>query len=116
MSPTDQIAAYIASAPQWQAEILSTLRDLIHSIDEAIVEEWKWSTPVYSKGVSLCATGTFKDHVKLNFFKGALLPNQKYFNAGLQSKQSRAIDYRQGDRVEPAVVRSLIIAALKLSA
>jgi hypothetical protein len=116
VSPSEHISGRIADLPQWQAEILKSLRELIHSVDSEIVEEWKWSTPVYSKGTLLCATGTFKDHVKLNFFKGALLPNQNYFNAGLQSKQSRAIDYNQGDTIDTAIVRSLIIDALNVDA
>ena len=60
----------------------------------SIVEEWKWETPVWSHNGNVLAFGAFKDHIKINFFKGALLDDpQGLFNAGLDAKKTRAIDY-----------------------
>ena len=115
MTPTDQISQHIDDLPQWQADFLTAFRRIIHDTDPSVVEAWKWSTPVYTHDGLVCATGVFKDHVKCNFFKGALLADQSYFNAGLESKQSRAIDYKQGDMIDETVLSALVRAAITLN-
>jgi hypothetical protein len=112
VSPADQISQHISELPQWQADFLSAFRRIINATDPDIVEAWKWSTPVYMHDGLVCATGVFKDHVKCNFFKGALLPDQSHFNAGLESKQSRAIDFKLGDTIDESVLTKLIQAAV----
>ena len=113
MDATETISQHIAGLPAWQADFLTSFRKLIHAADPEVVEAWKWSTPVYMHGSKLiCATGVFKDHVKINFFKGALLAEQSHFNAGLESKQSRAIDYKQGDSVNTEILMKLVQAAI----
>ncbi|MEI2721945.1 MAG: DUF1801 domain-containing protein [Gemmatimonadales bacterium] len=62
---------------------------------------------------NVVASGVFKDHVKLNFFKGASLPDpKKLFNAGLEAKATRAIDIAEGDKVDEAALKDLIRAAV----
>jgi hypothetical protein len=115
--PSQRISAYIAELGGWRGEMLARLRDLIHQAAPGISEEWKWDTPVFSQNGAVCAAGAFKEHVKLNFFKGASLPDPKgLFNAGLDAKASRAIDLREGDQLDAAGLKDLVRAAVELNA
>lgn len=78
-----------------------------------MVEEWKWRTGVWTNKGMVCAAGAFKDHVKLNFFKGASLKDPKgLFNAGLDAKVTRAIDFHEDDKIDAPALKSLIRAAV----
>jgi hypothetical protein len=113
VSASERIAAYIEGLPPWQRDLLGRIRQLIHDADPEIVEEWKWDTPVFSHAGHVCAIGAFKDHVKLNFFKGASLADPDgLFNAGLEAKTSRAIDLTEGDRVDEDALKRLIRTAI----
>ena len=89
MSPNDaleQITRHIRKTGDWRGKMLARLRKLILDAAPNLVEEWKWNTPVWSHNGNVLAAGAFKDHVKLNFFKGASLGNPKHlFNAGLDA-------------------------------
>jgi hypothetical protein len=116
MNPSQQIDKMIADAPAWQSDLLASLRNLIHEADPEIIEQWKWFTAVFAHGGNVCAIAAFKDHVKLNFFAGAALPDPaKVINAGLDSKASRAIDFHQGDEINEQAVRDLVRAAVALN-
>ena len=97
----------------WRGEMLARMRALIREADPEVLEEWKWDTPVWSHHGNVVAIGAFKDHVKLNFFKGAALDDAHgLFNAGLDAKATRAIDLREGDAVDAAALQDLIRAAV----
>jgi hypothetical protein len=104
----------IAELKDWRGPVMSRLRKLIHEADPDIVEEWKWSTGIYSYDGMVCALGPFSDHVKVNFFSGASLkdPSTKLFNAGLDSKKTRAVDIHEGDKLNEASLKSLIKTAV----
>lgn len=94
----ERVDAYVAQLDGWQRDAVVRLRELIHTAAPDIREDWKWDTPVFVGRGNVCALGVFQDHVKVNFFKGASLPDPTgLFNAGLEAKASRAIDLRQGD-------------------
>jgi hypothetical protein len=94
----ERVDAYIGTLEGWQRETVMRLRELIHEAVPAIGEDWKWDTPVFVAKGNVCAIGVFRDHLKVNFFKGALLADPAgLFNAGLEAKASRAIDLREGD-------------------
>jgi hypothetical protein len=114
---SEEIDRYLASLDGWQQLTARRLRELVHEADPAITEEWKWGTPVFSHGGMVCAIGTFKDHVKVNFFKGASLADPHgLFNAGLEAKASRAIDLAEGDTIdEPALIELIRQAAPNLA-
>lgn len=115
-TPSDQITAHIASLTDWRGERLAQLRALIHRADPAITEEWKWGSPVFTRHGMVCSTGSFKDHVKLNFFKGAeLTAHQALFNNGLESKKSRAIDFFEADPFDEPALLDVIRAAVALN-
>jgi hypothetical protein len=116
MKPSEQIDKQIADAPGWQGETLARLRQLIHEADPEIKEEWKWNTAVFSHDGMVCALGGFKDHVKINFFKGAALKDQhRLINAGLESKATRAIDIFEADVLDERKLIDLVTEAVELN-
>jgi len=93
--------------------MLARLRKLILEAAPDLTEEWKWDTPVWAYKGNVVAGGVFKDHVKLNFFKGASLEDPKgLFNAGLDAKATRAIDFSEGDEINGAALKDLVRAAV----
>ncbi len=113
VTPSELISEQIMGLTDWRGELLARLRKLILETDSGIVEEWKWGTAVWTKGGMICSGGVFKDHVKLNFFKGASLadPN-KLFNNGLDAKESRGIDYFEGARINEPALKALVREAI----
>jgi len=93
--------------------VYSRLRDLINNAHPDLDEDWKWETAVWTHKGNVCALGVFKEHLKVNFFKGALLDDPKsLFNAGLEAKQSRSIDLHEGDGIDERVLQDLVRAAV----
>ena len=116
-TPSQNITNHIAELADWRGTLLTRLRQLILDANPAIVEEWKWDTPVWSHNGNVVAAGAFKDHVKLNFFKGASLPDpERLFNAGLEAKATRAIDIHEGDTINEPALQELIRAAVAQNA
>lgn len=106
----------ISSIADWRGELLSKLRETIHSADPEIVEEFKWDVPVFTHNGMVCAISAFKDHVKINFFKGAFLKDtDKLFNNGFTSKQHRSIDFFEGDKINESKLKELIQEAVKFN-
>ena len=109
MNATQLIDKQIAGLGDWRGEVVIRLRKIIHSVDPEIKEEWKWETGVWAHNGMVCAIGTFKDHVKINFFKGANLKDQhKLFNSGLEAKKTRAIDFYENDKLNEDKLEDLI--------
>jgi hypothetical protein len=105
----------IAELHDWRGQMLSRLRKLILEAAPGITEEWKWDTPVWSSNGNVLAGGAFQDHIKLNFFHGALLADHHLFNAGLDAKMTRAIDIFEGDKIDEAALKDLVRAAVQLN-
>src|SRR3990170_2082784 len=100
LTPSRLITNQIAELADWSGNLLARLRKLILAAAPGITEEWKWGTAVWSHKGNVVAIGAFKDHVKINFFKGASLEDPKgLFNVGLDAKATRAIDVREGDKI-----------------
>lgn len=113
VSPSQQIDNYIKGLDDWRGKMIARLRKLILDTEPNLAEEWKWDTPVWSHKGNVVAAGVFKDHVKLNFFKGASLEDPKgLFNAGLDAKASRAIDIAEGDEIDDAALKDLVRSAV----
>src|SRR5215467_14773070 len=112
-SPSQLIAKQIAELGDWRGAIYARLRKLILEAAPGITEEWKWGTAVWTQKGLVCSVGAFKDHVKLNFFKGASLKDPKHlFNAGLDAKATRAVDFTEGDKIDETALKALIKAAI----
>jgi hypothetical protein len=111
------IEAKIAALGDWRGETLARVRSLIHAADPEVVEEVKWGrTPTWSHGGILTTGETYKEVVKLTFAKGASLPDPKgLFNSSLDGNVRRAIDIRQGDKIDETALTALIRAAVELN-
>jgi hypothetical protein len=113
MSAAQQIDKQIAGLTGWRGRTIARLRNVISDADSKLTEEFKWNTAVWSAKGNVCALGAFKDHIKINFFKGALLPDPHHlFNSGLEAKASRAIDLYEGDAVNKSHLKALVRAAV----
>jgi hypothetical protein len=113
MQPSERIDEQIAGLNDWRGELYARLRALVNQADTDLSEDWKWGTAVWvnQKG-AVCAVSAFKQHVKMNFFKGASLPDpHSLFNSGLEAKKMRSIDFFQGDTVDEAALSELIRTA-----
>ena len=101
----------------WRGKMLAKVRKIVHEADPEIVEEWKWmGTPVFSHGGIVCTGETYKNVVKMTFAKGAALEDPSgLFNSSLDGNVRRAIDFREGDKVDEAALKDLIRAAVALN-
>jgi hypothetical protein len=117
-SPSDLIDARIAELGDWRGELLARLRALVKEAVPDVVEEWKWrGTPVWSHDGDICTGETYKEVVKMTFFKGAALDDPAgLFNSSLEGNTRRAIDFREGDPVDEAALTALLRAADELNA
>ena len=115
MTPSEHIDKQIQSFPDCPGERMAQLRKIIHEADSEIIEEWKWDTAIYTHGKMICAVSGFKEHVKINFFKGAFLKDTHHlFNNGFDSKQHRSIDFREHDIVKKEELKELVKEAIEL--
>src|SRR5262245_46390512 len=107
----------VAELGDWRGETLSRMRKLIKQADPEIVEEWKWmGTPVWSHAGVICTGESYKSVVKLTFAKGASLKDPaKLFNSSLEGNTRRAIDIREGEKVDADAFKALIRAAVTLN-
>ena len=103
----------------WRGETLAWARQLIHDADPEIQEEWKWvkptnpGVPVWSHDGGVCTGETYKQVVKLTFFRGASLQDpQRLFNSSLEGNTRRAIDIREGEKLDEAAFKELIRSAV----
>jgi hypothetical protein len=116
---SENITKKIQELGDWRGEVLASIRRLIHDADPEIQEQWKWQkatspgTPVWSHDGDICTGESYKQVVKLTFFRGASLPDpQKLFNSSLEGNTRRAIDIREGEQLDEAAFKDLIRAAV----
>ena len=116
-SPSELIDARIAALGDWRGAMLGRLRRLVKEADPEIVEEWKWrGVPVWEHAGIVCTGETYKNLVKMTFAKGAALPDPAgLFNASLDGNTRRAIDFREGDKIDDDALKTLIRAAVTLN-
>jgi hypothetical protein len=115
-TPSTLIDARIGELGDWRGEMLAKVRALIKAADPKVVEEWKWSVPVWSRDGIICTGETYKAAVKLTFMKGAQVADpRKLFNSSLDGNARRAIDLRQGEKIDEAAFKALIRAAIAVN-
>jgi hypothetical protein len=116
-SPSELIDARIAELGDWRGETLGRLRALIKEADPEVVEEWKWrGVPVWSHDGLICTGETYKSVVKMTFAKGASLKDpSRLFNSSLEGNTRRAIDFREGEKIDEKALKTLIRAAVTLN-
>src|ERR1700735_5170970 len=126
-SPNGEAAAAnitkrIEGLADWRGETLAHLRQLIHDADPDIEEEWKWEkpkssgVPVWSHDGGVCTGESYKQVVKLTFFRGAAIKDpKKLFNSSLEGNVRRAIDLREGEKINAAAFKQLFRAAVEVN-
>ncbi len=116
-SPSALIDARIQELGDWRGEMLARVRKLIQQADPEMIETWKWrGVPVFEHDGILCTGETHKSVVKTTFAKGASLPDPTgIFNSILEGNTRRAIDFREGDKINEKAFKALIRAAVELN-
>jgi hypothetical protein len=116
-SPSKLIDGRIKELGDWRGETLAKVRAIIKSADPDVVEEWKWrGVPVWEQGGIICTGETYKAVVKLTFAKGAALDDPaKLFNSSLDGNVRRAIDIKEGEKINEKALKALFKAAIALN-
>jgi hypothetical protein len=121
-SPSELISERIAELGDWRGDMLGRVRKLIKEADPEVVEEWKWRKPsspgtaVWSHSGGICTGETYKNVVKLTFFRGAALEDPSgLFNSSLGGKVRRAIDIHEDDEINETALKALILEAVALN-
>src|SRR5262245_16513218 len=116
-SASELIDARIEELGDWRGRMLGRLRALIIEADPEVVEEWKWrGVPVWSHEGLICTGETYKNVVKMTFAKGAALKDPSgLFNSSLEGNTRRAIDFREGAKIDEEALKTLIRAAVTLN-
>ena len=107
MNPSERIDQLIAGLMDWRGKTLASIRKSFLGADRGIIEEWKWmGSPVWSHDGIIAVANAHKDKVKLTFSHGASLPDpDRLFNAGLEGKVWRAIDFFEGDKINERALK-----------
>jgi hypothetical protein len=116
-SPSKMIDARIKELGDWRGEMLGRIRSLIKEADPDVVEEWKWmGVPVWEHDGIICTGETYKSVVKMTFAKGAALKDPSgLFNSSLDGNVRRAIDVREGEKIDAKALKALIREAVALN-
>jgi hypothetical protein len=116
-NPSLLITTYIDGLGDWRSATLTRLREIILRASPDVTEAWKWGHPVWEANGLICVAGAFKGNVKLTFAKGASLKDPKrLFNASLEGRTWRAIDFHQGDKIDAPGLKGLVKDAVGLNA
>src|SRR5881394_3714438 len=116
-SPSQLINARIKELGDWRGTMLRRLRALVKEADPGVVEEWKWrGVPVWSHDGLICTGEAYKNVVKMTFARGAALEDPSgMFNSSLDGKTRRAIDFREGEKIDKTALKALIREAVALN-
>lgn len=114
MKPSERIEQLIAELTDWRGKTFTGVRKSMLEADREIIEEWKWrGSPVWSHDGMIAVANAHKEKVKVTFSHGASLPDpDKLFNAGLEGKVWRAIDFFEGDKINERALKTLVRAAV----
>lgn len=116
-SPARLIDERIEELGDWRGATLARIRALIKAAAPEVVEEWKWrGVPVWYRDGMICTGETYQSVVKMTFAKGAALPDPaRLFNSSLEGNTRRAIDFKEGDKIDEKALKTLIRAAVTLN-
>jgi hypothetical protein len=116
-NPSELIDSRVGDYPDWRGETLAAARAIILGADSSIVEEWKWNVPVWSSNGIVCTGEVYKAAVKLTFAQGASLDDPKsIFTSSLDGKVRRAVDYREGEKINAPALKAMVKSAVKFNA
>jgi hypothetical protein len=116
-SPSELIDERIKELGDWRGEMLSRLRALVKDADPEVVEEWKWrGVPTWYHDSIICTGETYKSVVKMTFANGAALKDPSgLFNSSLEGNVRRAIDFKEGEKINEKALKALVRAAVALN-
>ena len=116
-TPSELIDARIEELGDWRGELLGRLRAVVKEADPEVVEEWKWrGVPTWYHDGIVCTGETYKSVVKMTFARGASLDDpSRLFNSSLEGSTRRAIDFREGEKINEEALKSLVRAAVTLN-
>ncbi len=115
--PSRHIDERIKELGGWRGETLARIREIVMSAYPGIIEEWKWEVPVWSFEGIICTGEAYKSVVKMTFAKGASVKDPAHlFNSSLEGKTRRAIDFREGEKINEKALKALVRAAAELNA
>ena len=116
-SPSQLIDERVKELGDWRGTTLSRLRVLIKEADPDVVEDWKWrGVPTWYHDGLICTGETYKNVVKMTFAKGASLKDPAgLFNSSLEGNTRRAIDFREGEKINEKALKTLVRAAVTLN-
>src|SRR6476659_8788371 len=116
-SPSELIDARIEELGDWRGETLAGIRAIVKEADPEVVEEWKWrGVPTWYHDGIICTGETYKSVVKMTFAKGASLDDPAgLYNSSLEGSTRRAIDFREGEKIDEKALKALIRAAVALN-
>jgi hypothetical protein len=115
-APSRLIDQRIRELDGWRGETLARMRALILEADPGVIEEWKWTVPVWSHDGIICTGEAYKKVVKLTFARGASVPDPSgLFSSSLQGNARRAIDIHEGEKVDARAFKALVKAAVALN-
>ena len=116
ISASQLIDEKIANLNDWRGETLARVRAIVKQAVPGVVEEWKWSVPVWSHNGIICTGETYKAAVKMTFAKGAKVDDPSgLFNSSLEGNTRRAIDFHEGDEMDEKALKALVRAAAVLN-
>jgi hypothetical protein len=115
-SPAQLISARIKELGDWRGKTLKQLRAIVKEADPEVVEEWKWNVPTWSHDGIICTGETYKSVVKMTFPKGKFVKDPTgIFNSSLEGNIRRAIDFREGEKINEKALKALIRSAVALN-
>ncbi len=115
MTPEQSLAKEMAATTGWRGDVYRQIRQIVTDFEPPLTLQWKWNSAIWSGKKDVISVSPFKEHFKINFFRGAHLAGfESVFNNGLESKNSRSIDFFEGDVINEELIRRLIAAAIEL--
>ncbi|MCW2855591.1 MAG: hypothetical protein JWR52_1206 [Marmoricola sp.] len=107
-------------AADWRSDLVDHIRALIFEAEPEALEEAKWrkasnpdGVPTFSCSGLICTVETYKDKVKVTFSQGASLPDPgQLFNSSLDGATRRALDTFEGDTLNDAAFKELVLEAV----
>lgn len=116
-SPSQMIDARIKELSDWRGQTLRQIREVVQEALPHVTEEWKWrGVPVWYSDGMICTGETYKAVVKMTFANGAKLKDPTgLFNSSLEGNVRRAIDFREGEKINKRALKALIKEAAALN-
>lgn len=101
-----RVDEYITGLPAWQRAICQQVRDLVHSVDPAVVETIKRTRqPYFVLDGNICALLATRDHVNVFLYDGGIVPDPEgIITAGHGNQTARTVAVWEGQALPAAAL------------